>query len=383
MKIPLLFVLFLSLLVTEIAARKHAKAAAGVSDFVRGFALGLGLERLAPSVERCFDSLADVRDAVFSVINAIDEGQDFYNLANNVTFGAATLSPLARRCVEVPMDVMEHIKADYLEKFNYSMEKYIPALLLNLAYRTDEVATNSIKINESIVAQDYLHAGYYAGSLLNAVFNVTSTSPIPVPGPMVPFQTEAVLDLLNMHREFALPDAEAKSGLAVSARLQANWTDIHDKFQLYFHHSMIVLNYTKWINATTFYNLNFSIASVETLAYNVIMEFSKSNVKEAVLKIIDTTLYLNALFNGIYFTVTQVPAAIFKDTVFEHVDYLWLNTLLHSGYFIFNGYKLATSLANRRYLDVARRATVIMRKFLYFDPDVLEEIHSKISVMKI
>ncbi len=368
------FLFLLALTITSTLAQAEVQARE-ITDLLSGFINGLHVERLAPSIGKCINSGSEARKAIESAIHAFLEHQDFYHLVNNVTFGLKTLPVFSRRCAEMPEDVWKHLQEDYFKQFDYSWKKYFNALLLNLGYRLDESVGNALKIKSAIHTRDFEHVGYYSGEILNIVFNVTSQHPVPEPPPVdeiveTPLQNETTL------------------GAAIVKRapiLQANWTEVHLKFREYFNYTMIAFNYTRWVNITTFNNLNSSVANIEMKIYESLSEFGKKvpDVKEAILDLIDINLYLNDLFNGIWFSIKQVPESIFKDNVFQHIEYLHVNAIQHAGYFIYHGYRLVQNAMQKRYWEVARRATIILRKFFYFDADVLEEIYNGIPAKDI
>lgn len=359
----------LVLLLSAVFLARAEQDEIGVVDYGKGFVLGLHLEKLAPSLKHCANAMSNAVQAARDVINAFNEHQTFYNLMNNATKGLGTLSPLARQCVLVPNEVMKNLREKYFEKFEYSWEKYLHAVFLNLGYRMDEIVKNVLKIREYFDKGDYYNAGFYSGDTVNIVFNVTTQAPVPRPSPFSANEEST---------EYPTIEEEEHSLLEV----RTNWTDLHEKFREYYNYSMIILNYTKWINGTTSKNLNSSVMNIEMNLYTSLMELQKPepNIQEAILTLIDITLHVNALFNGIYFSIVQIPEKIFKDSVFQHIDYLPLNLLLHSGYFVYDGYRLYDDIVDKKYFDMCRRITIIIRKFLYFDEDVLDEINNGVSV---
>lgn len=352
MKIAIL--LFLSL----IAISKCDVDENALTDYFAGFIVGLHIEKLTESVGNCIFSIDDTRLAIMEVIHAYREGQNFYNFVNVVTEGMKTISPLCRNCVVVPEDVTKYYKA-LLEEFKESWEVFFHAALLNLAYKTQDVATDIVKLTTYISQGDHYKTGYYSGDIINAIFNVTQKQPIPLPPPiMLPQRND---DDYLVH---TLPSQSL-------TQPNINWDDFHKDFRMYFNYSMIYLNYTKWINATTFRNLNSSVTNIELSLYNA---FNAKDQREQVLTFIDITLYLNALFNGFYFTGLQLPKKITKNTVFQHPEYFGLNLLLHSGYFLYDGGKIAMDIKDKKYFDMVRRISIIVRKMFYLDDDILDEI---------
>ena len=362
--IPLIVLLLISSAKSEVDANE-------VTDFLEGFVNGIGVERLAPSIHKCVMSAGELKLAIKDVIHAINERQPFYNLVNNITWGLKTLSPFSRECADVPEDVRNHLKEDYFKKFHDKWELYTHAVSLNLGYRMDEVAGNVLKIRQFIEKKDFINVGYYSGDILNLVLNVTTPSPVPIPDPT----NEPYI----MKHSFVQP---------VTYELEevpTDWKDIHTFFREYFNYTMIVFNYTKWVNVTTYNNLNSSVSNLELNLYLGLIEFTKDkpNIREAVLNLIDTTYYINGLFNGVYFSIKQVPEKMFKDTIFEHLDYWYMNLIQHAGYFLYDGYKLIEAIIQHNLLNVCRRATIIVRKIIYFDEDVIDEINNKVPVQDI
>lgn len=334
---------------------------------LKGVALGLHLERLAPSIKICANSLVQAYLAFVEFIKETKKkDKSFYTLADLLTLALGFLSPACRKCVIVPEDAWAHLIEDYFKKFDFKWEKYLQGSLLNMGYRLDEVAEKVIDIMKQLKLKDLLRAGFYSGEIINLLVNVTSPNPIPEPPPIS--TQDLVFDYSPLSDEVT--------------PLKITWDEFHTYFQRYFNYSMISLNYTKWINATTANNLNESTWKIELSVYKGVKELMnpKPNIREAVLTFTDIFQFLNQLFRGVYFTIEQIPKKVWKDTVFEHLDYLYLNLLQHSGYFIWNGWKLYEDIRDSKYLDMIRRITTILRKFLYFDEDVLDDILSGVTV---
>jgi hypothetical protein len=345
-------------------------------DFVEGFALGLHVELIAPSIKVCAVAIQSLYKAVEGFIQALSEHQTFYNLMNNATKGIATISPVCRRCYVVPMDFWRQMNATYFQKFNQSWLLYFQSVGLNTLYRTQDVGENVLKIKAAFESKDYLNAGFYIGDAVNIIFNVTSLSPIPRPAP----SSDPMVSPLDLPVDLPVDGKGELRQVVPMSGPRTDWEDVHKKFRLYYNYSMLVLNYTKWINATTSNNLNSSVMGIEMNLYTGIKLLKDPTMVEGVMTLIDIVLDVNGLFNGIYFAIVQIPQKMLKDTVFEHIDYLWLNLLQHVGYFIYHGYRLVEDILAHKYLDMVRRTTIIARRFLYFDEDVLDDIHNGVSV---
>ena len=202
----------------------------------------------------------------------------------------------------------------------------------------------------------------YCATTVNIIFNVTSNKPVPPPPPI---DDDTPLRVANVNTD---------------------WNDIHNKFRTYFNYSMITLNYTRWINGTTMKNLNSSVMNIEMKVYTALTNLTDPqphNIVEAVLILVDSLEYVNALFNGLYYTIEQLPTKIFKDSIIEHISYAPMNFVLHMGYFGWDGYRLYNDIKSEKYLDMCRRAAIIFRKFMYYDDDTLDEIHNRVSVYEI
>jgi len=349
------------LLIIFVLSNAQEKSVVDAFDFIKGFGTGLHFERLSPTIEVCTHAISIASKAFSEAIHAYQEHQPFYNFMNNVTIAMGTSPRVCRKCVVVPSDVWRNLEEMYFKKFDYKWENYFHAVFLNLGYRMDEIIYNVLKAKSFIEVHDFLNAGYFSGTTVNIIFNVSTDKPIPPPPPI-------------------------DDDFANRLELGTNWTDIHQKFRTYYNYSMITLNYTKWINGTTSRNLNSSVMSIEMKGYTALMLLynpTPANILEAVLTIIDSLEYLNALFNGLYFAIEQIPQKIFKDSIFEHIAYTPLNLVLHLGYFVWDGYRLYNDWKADKYLDMSRRVAILFRKFMYFDEDTLDEILNKVSMSDI
>ena len=321
-------------------------------NFTKGFVLGLHLEKLSPSFKDFYTALQRSIHSFDQAIHAYNEHQPFHNFMNNATIALGTVPSVARTAVRVPLDTWKEIKRVYIDVFK-TWDAYLLAVLINMAFKADEIIYNVLKVRSCIVTdKNYTCGGYYSGNTVNMIFNVTSPKPMPPP----------------------YPDDDSLMHFPHGLGITTNWTDIHLKFREYYNYTMISLNYTKWINATTATNLNSSVMNSELKIYNSFMSFSKGDIIEGILDIIDTLEYLNKFYNGVYYTIEQVPTKILKDTVFEYITFLPLNLLQHLGYFAWDGYKIYDDLQKHKYADMCRRIAIVARKFLYFDEDVLDDI---------
>ncbi len=323
-----------------------------VGEFAKGFVSGLHFERLSPTIQLWCDYLSTAAKAFSEAMGAYNEHQPFYNFMNNVTLAFGTVPPVCRTTAKLPAAIMDSLEQTYFKKFNYSWEAYLYAAFLNLGFRMDEIIYNVLKVKSFFEQKDFLNSGYHCGTTINIMINVTSARPVPPPPP--------VDDDLPM-------------------RVNANWTDIHNNFRTYFNYSMITLNYTKWINATTANNLNSSVMDIEMKGYTAITLLNDANTMEGILTFIDVLSYVNTFFNGIYYTIQQLPVAMTKDTIFEHLAYAGLNQLLHVGYYAWNGWKLYGDFSAKEYDDVPRRIAIIFRRIIYFDEDTLDEINNGVD----
>ena len=330
------------------------KAVLDALDFMKGFGLGLHLEKLSPVIGMCINATRAANKAFVDAIAAYQEHQPFYDFVNNATIAIGKVSKVTRYCASTPSDVWRNLDEKYFKKFNYTWENYFHAVFLNLGYRMDEIAYSLLKAKSYFEAKDYPNAGYYLGNSVNIVVNVTSDKPVPPPPPSFNIQ-------------------------AVELTVGTNWTDIHSKFLGAFNYTITTLNYTHWVNETTAHNLNHSIIGIELKAYTAIMcltDPKHRDVLEAVLSIFDMLEYDNTLFNGIYYTVKQLPKAVIKNSIFEHIKYAPLNFFLHLGFVIWDGSKMITDIKTGNTKDMVRRIATIFRKIIYFDEDTLEEILS-------
>jgi hypothetical protein len=322
---------------------------AAPADFIEGFFNGLHLGRIAPNVEKCLSSSTVFIDGIIKFVHACKEHRGFYYLGNNFTYALKSVPGICRGCVDAPDDAWEKIQEIYMKPFNHSWLLYFRAVLLNIPYRLDEFVIHYRDIKKAFDEKKYYSAGFNIGELPNIIFNVTSPDPIPDP----------------IDRPRLLEEAPS-----------FDWDAFHSNFRKYFNHTMTAIRGFKWINETTFLNLNESISHIELQIYKGIKELSKPNpnTKEGVFLLIDIVGYLNGLFNGAYFTIEQVSKTILRDTIFGHISHAWMNLVQHVGYFIYHGIKLHKAINSKNYFDITKRITIIIRRVLYFDPDVLDDI---------
>eukprot|EP00826_Nyctotherus_ovalis_P064191 TRINITY_DN940_c0_g1_i5.p1 TRINITY_DN940_c0_g1~~TRINITY_DN940_c0_g1_i5.p1 ORF type:complete len:345 (+),score=78.41 TRINITY_DN940_c0_g1_i5:101-1135(+) len=317
-------------------------------DFIDGLLRGLHLGKLSPSFGQCLNSSTEIVEGIGGFIQAYEEGQDSYNLTNNFTLAIKPIPKAVRGCLNISDDLSSRIEEIYMKPFNYSLSKYLRAVGLNAVYRLDEIVVHWLDIQKANEEKNYFALGYNIGELVNIVLNVTKPDPIPDPPS-------------NLRR---LLSAQSAYGLGA----------FHDDFKFYFKCAMVGFNATRWVNATTFSNLNESVSRIELHFYNSFSEFAKPNIKEGILQLVDILSHLNQLFNGAYFSVQQTKSRARINLVIDHPYYWWLNFVQHSGYFYYHGKKLMASLEIQNYFDVTKRVVIIARQLVYFDRDVLDDI---------
>lgn len=324
-------------------------------DLVEGIFDGLHLGRIAPSIEKCLKSSTDLVKGLIDFAHACQEKRGTFYLVNNFTYALKSLPSSCRGCVDVPDEAWKRLEEIYMKPFNYSFSKYIKAVLLNVPYRLDELVIHYRDIKKAFEENDYYAAGYNIGEIPNIIFNVTKPDPIPDPVDEPRFLEEVTA---------------------------IDWNKVHKNFKAVLTHLLTFFHSTKLVNETTFNNVNESVMLSELHIYNAIMEFAKPNIKEGVLQLIDITGHLNQLVNGVYFSVKQVANKVLNDTIFAHKDYITLNLIQHSGYFIYNIYKVVLAFGAKNYFEVTKRFTIILRKIIYFDKDVLDDINTKFILNK-
>ena len=319
------------------------------TDFIEGFFEGLHLGEIHSSIGSCFTSSTKFIGGIVRFIHACQEDRDFYYLTNNFTYAIKTVPGICRGCIEMPDEGWKKFIEIHVKPFNNSFTLYLGAVALNIPYRLDEFVIHYWDIKKAFAEKNYYGLGYNIGELPNILFNVTSPDPIPDP--------------INHGR--LLEDIPS-----------FDWNKFHANFRKYFNHTMTVMRGFKWINETTFQNLNISISLIELQFYKGMVELTKPipNNKEGILLLIEIIEHLNMLFNGGYFTIQQAKNTVLNDTIFHHFKYAWMNIVQHMGYFIYHGIKLYKAIVAKDYFDISKRIGIIVRRILYFDPDVLDDI---------
>lgn len=317
-------------------------------EFIDGLLRGLHLDKLSPSFGQCLNSSTEIVEGIGGFIQAYEEGQSFYNLTNNFTLAVKPVPKAVRGCLNISDDLSSRIEEIYMKPFNYSLSRYLRAVGMNAVYRLDEIVVHCLDIQKANEEKNYYALGYNIGELVNIVLNVTKPDPIPDP----PSNVRRVLNALS------------------DCGLDA----FHDGFKFYFKCAMVGFNATRWINATTFINLNASVSHVEQHIHNSFSEFAKPNIKEGILQLVDILGHLNQLFNGVYFSVQQTKSKARNNLVIDHPYHWWLNVVQHSGYVYYHGKKLMASLEAGNYFDVTKRVVIIIRQLAYVDRDVLDDI---------
>lgn len=340
-------VFILAFLLLSVLAIPASPEFDNVVDFLKGLVEGLRFDHFTPNVTKCEDAIDNTIKAAKEVIQAHKENQTTYSFVNNLTLALGTVPKVARFCVFTPDEVWNGIRNIFIVNFNSSIIDYSIAILKNILFNVDVVIYNYVQATRNFDNGRFYPAGYSVGTLVNFVLNVTHRPPPPPP-----------------------PTVSRTS-------LSANWDGVFGVLKKATLYAMTAFKYTKLVNETTFRNLNESVVAIEDKAHKMMLRFGENNTVEGRLLAIDMLEYANQLWNGLYFTNTQVNATLENYSIFQHPSYAETNLILHSSYIIWTLREIVSDFMNGDFLGATRRLSIAARKALLLDEDTLEEIRSK------
>jgi len=330
----------------------HLGKTAPVFDFIRGFAIGLQLGNFSSKIRECKESVETSIRAINVLINGLKRDPTIFEKINMVTNAVWFIPDPFRSCTSIPEDVWKNFKEKFLEEFDYNLIKYLQAVFIGLGKNKDKILYNLNNLISEFKKHNYYKSGEYTGNLVNVILNVTKLKDVST---TKSYQfTESVLpsiDLDNFHKEFIK----------------------------YFGYAITTLNYTKLVDMEHISKLNGSVLEIEMKIYLSSKDFNNKKILEGSLKLLDTLKFANDLFRGAYFSVVQVLQRGGDNLIFDHMEYFTTNLLLHSGYFLWDGWKLVEAIINNNMKEILRRSVIIARKILYLDDDAIIDMLSMIE----
>jgi hypothetical protein len=326
---------------------------ATVLDFVKGFVVGLHLDNLSPVLRECVLNVNTNIKVFKELISELKKDHSTFEKIDMITKALWYIPDPCRSCTRAPKDVWENFKKKFLEDFDYDIIEYLHAVFIGLGKNKDKILDNLDKLIIEFKTGNYYNSGYYTGDIVNIVLNVSNEHP------------------KATNYQFAAPIVPS-----------IDWDVFHEKFVKYFGYSIIVLNHTKFVDAEHINELNTAVLGIEMKIYLSTKDFTDNKILEGALKLVDILKFANKLFRGSYFSIVQVAERCSKNLIFSHWEYFTTNLLLHSGYFIWDGYKLVVGIIEGDWKEILRRGIVVARKFLYLDDDAINDMLSKIEAIE-
>ena len=331
----------------------HSGKTVAVFDFIKGFVIGLQLGDFAPRIRECKEDIKTNIEVIKNTTNELKKDHTIFEKIDIITKAAWHIPDPLRSCTDIPKNVLENFKKKFLEEFNYDIIQYLHAVFIGLGKNKDKILDNLNKLISEFKNRNYYKSGEHTGNLVNVTLNVRNQ----------PMATKSY-----QFTESVLPSID--------------WDNFHKEFIKYFGYVIITLNYTKLVDIEHIRNLNGSVLEMEMKVYQSSKDFKNKNILEGCLKLVDTLKFVNKLFRSSYFSVVQVLQKGGKNLIFEHLEYFTTNLLLHSGYFLWDGYKLIEAIISKDVNEILRRSIVIARKILYLDDDAIIDMLSEIEAIE-